>query len=373
MSGAAVETIIAGAGGKVQQVVLPGQTPAGQHVLSVLIKRSYKIIPGGKCVRAEKDQKLFPGDVHYEDPMNSSVKFESDYIPYKIATDVVFNGKAYAPHGIATPSLTASVIVGAQRKDILVLGDRVCQYVAGGDPVFTEPEPFTEMEIRYERAYGGVDVFSDPKVPVAYARNHLGRGFVIKNEPKTIQNFPLPNLEDTNHQVTPEMLCTRHFIAWERQPLPQSFGWVAKQWQPRSALAGVMPADRAAEQELRQIYTQIVPPEQREMYAKTQLPDMDFRFFNGAQPELTLPFLEGAEEIKTVNLTPDGDLNFFLPSERPRVKFDIGFGVKEPEIVLHTVMIRMEDGQVDLVWRTASEYPGPDWLPLMRKMEVFVQ
>jgi hypothetical protein len=48
-------------------------------------------------------------------------------------------------------------------------------------------------------------------------------------------------------------------------------------------------------------------------------------------------------------------------------------GVQEPLVVLHTVMIRMEDRQVDLVWRTAVPYPGPDWLPQMKKMEVLVQ
>jgi hypothetical protein len=35
-------------------------------------------------------------------------------------------------------------------------------------------------------------------------------------------------------------------------------------------------------------------------------------------------------------------------------------------------MIRMEERQIDLVWRGAVPYPGPDWLPQMRKMEVLV-
>jgi hypothetical protein len=33
----------------------------------------------------------------------------------------------------------------------------------------------------------------------------------------------------------------------------------------------------------------------------------------------------------------------------------------------------MDDREVDLVWRAAAGYPGPDWLPQMRKTEIEVQ
>jgi len=65
-------------------------------------------------------------------------------------------------------------------------------------------------------------------------------------------------------------------------------------------------------------------------------------------------------------------MTFRLPSERPRIGLDIGDGVLEPEVVTHTVMIRMDDQEVDLVWRGAVPYRGPDWLPEMRKMEVSI-
>ena len=48
-------------------------------------------------------------------------------------------------------------------------------------------------------------------------------------------------------------------------------------------------------------------------------------------------------------------------------------GVQEPTVVLHTVQIRMEERQVDLVWRAAADYPGPDWLQEMKTMEVLIQ
>ena len=69
--------------------------------------------------------------------------------------------------------------------------------------------------------------------------------------------------------------------------MPAGFGWFPKVWRPRALLAGVMPRDRAVEQELRQAYAQAAcPAEQREAYLKNGFRDMDFRFFNGASPGL---------------------------------------------------------------------------------------
>jgi hypothetical protein len=354
-------------------VVLPGQTPEGGHILSVLVKRSYSIVPGTRCVRVNADQKLHAGDVHFGDPMNTTVKFESDFVPFKLATDVVLNGRAYAPGGKPVHGLTATLAIGSRRKEVLVIGDRVAHFRDGGTPAFTEPVPFTEMELRYERAYGGVDVYSDPKVQCLYARNHLGRGFAVANVQRAVDNLPLPNLEDPRDPLTPERLTIGHFIHWEQQPMPQAFGWFSKYWRPRALMAGVMPADRATERELRAAYTQLVPPAMRPMYDQTGLPDMDFRFFNGASPGLVLPYLAGDEPVRAMNLTPDGDITFGLPDDRPRIALDIGRGPQEDSVVLHTVMIRMEERELDLVWRAAIQYPGPDWLPQMRKMEVDVQ
>ena len=358
---------------KVQKTVLPGQSPDGQYILSVLLKRTYSIVPGKACERAEADKKVLTADQFWDDPMNSSVKFEGDFIPYKPATDVVLNGVAYAPGARPTHSMVASLSVGDSRKEILVLGDRTAQYRDGGMPAFTDPEPFETMELRYERAYGGPDIYSDPKLPCLYPRNLFGRGFVVKNLSKTVEDLPLPNMEHPADRLTPERLCCGHFMHWERQPMPQGFGWFPKTWQPRASLAGVMPADRAVEQQLRAVYAQFVPAHQRELYEQTKLPDMDFRFFNGASAGLVFPFLKGDEKVRTVNLSPEGELSFELPGDRPRIGLDIGMGMQEPAVVLHTVMIRMEEREVDLLWRAACPYAGPDWLPQMRKMEVLVE
>lgn len=356
-----------------RSIVLPGQRPDGTHILSVLVKRTYDIAPNRRCTRAEMDRRLVAGDKHFGDPMNSSVEAESDFVPFKLATDVVLNGNAYAPDGRPTDKLIASLQIGDHRKDVLVIGDRICRYRDGLPPAFTDPEPFSELDIRYERAYGGVDVYSDRKLACPYARNHLGRGFAVANIKEAIDGLPLPNIEDPSDPLTPERLCCGQCSHWEGQPIPQGFGWVTKGWRPRASFAGVMPADRKLERALRAAYAQAIPQAQQSLFEQTQLPDMDFRFFNGASAGLVLPYLEGDETIRLQHLDPSGDLRFQLPGEAPAIGLNIGEGVQEPEVVLHTVMLRPVDSQVDLVWRGAVPFPGPDWLPEMKKMEVLIR
>jgi hypothetical protein len=356
-----------------ETLVLPGQTPEGGHILALLLKRTYDIHPGARCVRAESDQALIPGDVHWGNPLNSTVRFESDFVPFKLATDVVFDARVYAPGGLPTPACTAAVKLAGARKDVRVIGNRTVRYQRNGPPLFTDPEHFTTMELRYELAYGGIDVYADPSITYPYPRNPLGRGFAVVDREQGIEGLALPNLEDPADLLIPERLCIQDYASWERQPIPAALGWFPKTAQPRCQYAGIMPADRTTEQELRQAYAKLVPAEHRDAYLMHGLRDMDFRYFNGASPGLALPYLAGDEEVATANLCPAGVLAFHLPGERPRLGLDIGRGLEEPEPLIQTLMVRMEDRQIDLVWRGAVSYPGLDWLPTMRKMEILIR
>jgi hypothetical protein len=355
-----------------ETVLLPGQTPKGEYILSVLLKRTYNIVPDRPCIRAEEDRSIIPGDVPWGNPMNSSIRFESDFVPYKLSTDVVLNGKAYAPNGKPTAACTVAIKVANHRKDVYVIGDRKVHFVKNQTPTFSDPVPFTAMDLRYERAYGGIDVYSDKKTSYPYPRNLLGRGFIVCNTKEGIENLELPNLEDPKDLLTSDRLFVSEYTRWQDQPMPAGFGWFPKYWRPRAELAGIMPADRPVEQELRKAYSAFLPADQRSHYMKNQIPDMDFRFFNGASPGLVMPYLKGNEGIATANLSPEGVVSFFLPGDRPEIGLDIGAGLKQTEVVIHTVMIQMEERQVDIVWRGALPYPGPDWLVEMQKLEIIV-
>lgn len=367
-----VATAAGTVGRRGETIVLPGQSPDGEHILAALVKRTYTIVPDGRCERAPKDRKLVASDTHFGDPMNTAVKHESDFVPFKLATDVVLNAHAYAPAGRPVRELAAAVAIDDLVRSVIVIGDRQAHHRDGRVPGFSDPVPFTVMPIRYERAFGGVDVRSDPTLACAYGFNHLGRGFVIRNAPDVLKNLPLPNIENPVDRLTPERLCCGHFIHMDQLPGPAGFGWTMKVWRPRMLMAGVMPADAALARALRQVHRQAVPAAQREMYDQTELPAMDFRFFNGGSHGLVLPYLRGDEIVRTRHLTPDGRVDFMLPGDQPSIGIDIGAGVMTPAVHLQTVMIRLDEGEVDLVWRGAIPFPGLDWLPEMRRLALEV-
>ena len=265
--------------------------------------------------------------------MNSPVKLESDFVPFKLATDVVAERHRLTRRTERRPRPSRRRCRSVTcRKDVLVIGDRVCRFREGQTPVFSDPEPLTSLEVRYERAYGGVDIYSDPKLSAPYRGIRWGGASSIANTKRAVDGLELPNLEDPNDRLTPERLCMGHFMHWERQPMPQGLGWFPKHWRPRALLAGVMPADRAIRAAR---CGSAYAPSFRRLSARctrqTELPDMDFRFFNGASPGLVLPFLSGTRMDPPDE--PDSrrsDCRFQLPGDRPQIGLDIGEGVQEP-------------------------------------------
>jgi len=351
--------------------VVPGNNGIGRPIFSVLVKRSYDIVPGQRCIRSESANPFVKVDEYYDngDPEWTTVKYETDIAPYKPATDVVVIGNAYAPKGKPVAQMNVSVEISNIRKTIRVIGDRQCIYRKENYPLFTAPAEFTEMEIRYERAYGGRDELSDPNLPFIYPRNPMGTGLALKNIPEIIEGLKLPNLEDPADLLTPERIILNEPTRWNRQPLPQSFGWFQKIWYPRCSFVGSVPGFLEPDEVMREEILGIVPKGQIALARQFKLPSFDVRFNNGASYGLALPYLNGDERVSLKHLTQDGFLEFMLPSDPPRIMLNIGLGENELKAELHTVCIQPEKMQVDMVWRGAHEYPGTDWLPEMKQMD----
>jgi len=354
---------------KEKLIIIPGYKDPRTPIFSVLVKRTYHICAGSPLIRAEVDNPFTKTDKYYDDdPQNCTVKYETDIYPYKVATDVVIIGKVYAPANKPIRQIDVSIEVPNRKKMIRIIGDRQCIYRKNKPPLFTDPVEFKEMEIRYERAYGGWDKISIQDIPFYYPRNPMGRGIVLKNIPEMVNGLLLPNLEDPNDMITPEKLILEDPKRWNLQPLPQGFGWMRQIWYPRCSFVGAIPALVQPGMIMKEEYLGIVPKNQIALAWQFKLPSFDVRFNNGASYGLILPYLKGNEPVRLKNLTPAGNVEFNLPNDNPKIMLDIGLGENELKVDLHTVCIRTEDMQVDMVWRGAHEYPGTDWLPEMKKM-----
>ena len=362
--------------------------PSGDQVISVIAKRTYDINPKGALSYSEEQLELnFEEGYEEKDNLPGSVPVaELDTIPYKLATDLVVFGKAYAPGGRKVSGLKAAVIVGKLGKVIQVFGDRKIEITPNNKLRFTEPKPFESIELTYWNAFGGIDTTvlrDEPKVmlellegmpfemrPGAYPRNPVGTGYVVNEEKKMIDGRPLPNLEDPNNPLSPERVLVRKPELWWRQPMPQSFGWLHQCWYPRATFAGLVPYYPPPDHldEFPEVKQGLIPKGQSQRLADAPIEEwVDFRLLNGASPGLIMPYLKGDEKITLVGMDANGDVHIVLPGERPEILVRFGKDMLKIETHLHTVCILKEESRLFLVWRGSARTPRllPDKLPTL--------
>jgi hypothetical protein len=350
--------------------IVPGKNNEGDHVFSVVVKRTFSITPEGAVERLIPDRELRKIDAYYndDDPQSATLQYEYELAATKQKVDVAVIGKAYAPYGEPTRQMTVSVQVGERRKDIAVIGDRRCQYRPDMPPLFSDPAPFKEMEIRYERAYGGRDEKSLKDIPFTYPRNDMGVGIVLKNTKETVQDLALPNLEDPDDLLTPERLIIEEPENWHKQPLPQGLGWFQRTWYPRSAFVGVYPPFLDVDVVTTEERLGILPENHIALAKQFKLPSYSSKINNGASHGMMFSGIREGEKVTLCGLTASGFLEFTLPTETPYVSLELGSGPQMLTAKLDTVTIRPDDLELDLIWRSPCPYEGYSWLPQMKKL-----
>lgn len=351
----------------------------GRQIVSVGWKETYLLDESGEC-RPDEDQPAIQLDASGD----TGASAEPEFLPYKLATDVVVVGNAHAPGGGPVREMTAAVQVGRTRKEIRVVGDRRCAHRRGKPPLVSEPEPFTAMPLDYTRAYGGIDETLDegrdptaqalaPR-PGSYPRNDIGRGYVVYNQPGRVEGLALPNLEDPGDPLAPERLIVGDLDQWWRQPLPQSFEWHSPGWFPRVVHLGAapdgLPEDDREVPEVKRGY--LAPGFKRRCEEDPLQERIGLALTNGASPGLVLPYLRGDEEIHLEGLRVEGALPVRLPARPPRLSVRFRGRSEELPAVLHTVLVEVEERRLRLVWRGAWYPPVslPRRLPTIREPEV---
>lgn len=287
----------------------------GAEVLLVVVKAVYGIDPVAGIYLAPQQEPILRAPVYAGDPGASSLLHEADFARGKPATDVLVLGHAYSAAGVPGLAVEASLRAGPIHKRVLVVGDRVWERHLG-EPALSDPAPFLRMPLGYERAFGGRS--GDAVDP----RNPVGTGFAASA--KAIHGLRAPNLEDP----------ARPIVAWDDRPRPMSFGPIDRAWSPRRERAGTH--DDAWQRER----MPLVPS------------DHDDRSQQAAPDDQQAPLgLRGGEAFELRHLTPDGVLEFTLPSVPLRFRTRVDGGDVKHRGRLHTVTIEPDRRRLTLVWQ----------------------
>jgi len=134
--------------------------------------------------------------------------------------EVLLAGSAYAANGLAVTEQTVRLSVGGVDKRLRVVGDR--QWMYGMLPWLqvTEPLPFTQIPLTWNRAYGGAGHPANPEGR-GYARNPLAALFGRNHG-------DMPNLEHPQRPVRGP----------RRRYAPAGFGQLDVDWTPRRQWIG---------------------------------------------------------------------------------------------------------------------------------------
>lgn len=301
--------------------------PMGVDSLFTIVKGTFVI--GEKVALAPKQLPIVVADKYHGEPGQSSIKIPGDVGLIKPRTDVILMGNANAPGSRPATRMEVTLRVGsAFRKSVRVFGDRMWTKGLFSTKI-SEPEPFVQIPLTWERAFGGSDATQGEAPKIAMEnRNPVGRGFRIKHGQKPLEGLKLPNLENPNELIR----------SWTDRPAPAAFAPICPQWEPRKGYAGTY---NEAWQKKRSPYL----PE-----------DFDNRFFQQAPLDQIPPsYLQGGEEVEVNGVTPSGTLKFRLPQYKFEIIHRLDSGNQSRPANLDTVVIEPDESRLVLIWRAAFQ------------------
>jgi uncharacterized protein YjbI with pentapeptide repeats len=238
--------------------------------------------------------------------------------------EVLVSGKCFAPRGKMVPAHEVSLRVGTVDKTLYVFGDRFWKRAGGMVKTISEAEPFKEMEISFQNAYGGE----------GFEKNPAGKGFVPVKDEKGDTLHPLPNIEDPDYLVGSP----------GDKPEPAGFSILDPSWPQRMRFQGTYDKD----------------------YKKKYFPgypeDFDWHHFHcGPEDQWIKGFFEGNETFEIRNMHPDVPvIEGALPGLYARCFIRHTINSDEPEFTelpmnLDTIWFFPEKMLALLIWRKGIE------------------
>lgn len=306
----------------------------GEKLVAV-VKATWELPPGATQLELAPEKRMRairPIDVPWGMPGETTSMLPSDLFLRRPGTDVIVVARAYSSGGKPRPHFDVSARVGPVQKMLRVFGLRVWQ---GGGMGMSQPRPITELDLRFEYAWGGIDMNDDGDVKEE-PRNPMGRGIALDTD--SLTHRPAPQIEDPFNLIQ----------SVDTKPVPAGFCPIMPHWEPRRSFHGTY--DQAWLDERAPL-----TPTDHDDRANICAPE-------GLHADVPL---QGGEEVGLAGLVPGGGgLEFALP----RIGIELEFRRPDhaPTVVrphLDTVVIDQLFGStpgrplVEMVWRASVVAP----------------
>lgn len=304
--------------------------PDGRERLVAVAKQSYALPERDagelRLLPRSEQSPLIEVDLFAGDPASSAPLLENDYAAYKPRCDVLVQAYAYAPGGRPVAEVEVEVGVGAWRKRLRVLGERVWTGGISGARL-TDPLAFDRMEISYQRAFGGAQTDpADPRRSEALRENPAGVGYYPLSRGAALYGLAGPNCEALDDPVRSP----------SRRHRPAALGPIGRSWMPRLSLAGTY--------------------DQRWLDERFPFLPEDFRYdyFQSTPADQQVEPPRGGETCWLINLSPSGSLRFSLPTTAMPVELTLADKRRvETSARMDTLVIDAITQRVTMTWRAS--------------------
>lgn len=297
----------------------------GAEFWLVAVRASFVVDADGVQRLAEKQTEVQRAPVFSGDPMTTGLVTDGDFYLSKVGTDVLVEGVAMSRDGRPVTRAPVRFRVADVDKQLIAVGHRRIYEGAVGLGL-TDPEPFTEMPLTWENAYGGWDQVGGRQG--WEPRNPAGRGYATDGAHLVGTQAPTVEAPDAPYSGPGRGIAV-------------GIGPVAHHWQPRVRYAGTYDG----------------------LWEKTRDPlppdDFDRRYFRCApEDQQTVKPLVGYEDVAVGGMTRDGLWRFRLP----RLVFNIRTTFRDRGDVphpasIHTLWLKPSERRFEIVWLSALEVP----------------
>ena len=318
-----------------------------------MVKTAHDIPAEGPCTLSSEQEPFVLTDSYFGELNTSPLRYPSDMVPWKPATDVILDAIAYAPSGQPSAEWQVGIrIRDAQgmelEKRLRVTGPREWSGQSGRRQI-SAPRPVPDLPIRYDLAHGGILSDGEDKdgqpIMRACETNPVGCGWLDRAPKRDERNHAAPQISGVDGSLPDPA----------REVPPEGFGPIPPAWLPRRSYAGTYDDHWLNE----------VWPGWPHDYA--------FRFHNAAHPDLqSAGHMRGALSIELTHLHPDRPVwRFSLPDERPVVVALCEHGgTTLIELQRDTVFLDIgedagTDPRVFCVWRTPFDPLNTESLTVM--------